>query len=182
MVDTVGKRLQQARLIKQLSIEEAARATKVRAERIADLENDTCANFPNMTYAKGFLVIYAKYLGVDISDFTHAFGYAAPVGLDDYQYLNNTPGARPAVYRREPRPETKPVLIVGSIIGILAIAGVAIMYLVVSAKRLDVMSAPDSKNAPLEQSPTPAVCPLPQRKYRKRGWYPPSPRPLPSPS
>ncbi len=151
---------------KQISIEDAARATKVRAERITDLENDTYANFPNMTYAKGFLMIYAKYLGVDVADYAAGFGHAAPVGLDDYQYLNNTPGARPAVYRREPRPETKPVLIIGGVIAFLVVVGVGVMYLVVSLQRLELISPAEAKKALPEQTPlviqrSPPVAPAP---------------------
>ena len=141
---TVGKRLQQARLKKQLSVDEAARATKVRADRIADLENDTYANFPNLAYATGFLIIYAKYLGVDVSDFTESFGISSPVGRNDYQYLANAPEVRPAVRRRE-GPAAKPMLILVTVVGILLAGTAFTMYLVVSAQRLGFIEQPGTK-------------------------------------
>lgn len=87
MIET-GQKLQQARQRKQISIEEAARATRMRPDKIADLENDNYTNFPNMTYAKGFLLIYAKFLQVDVSDFVETLAPTNPVGTEDYEYLN----------------------------------------------------------------------------------------------
>ena len=99
--ETVGKRLQQARLKKQLSVEEVARTTKLRPERILDLENDTYAHFPNLAYAKGFLIIYAKFLGVDIPDFTESLQSPNPVGSERLRVpFNAAPGAAPRVRRR----------------------------------------------------------------------------------
>src|SRR5437867_3641272 len=133
MVETVGKRLQQARLTKQISIEEAAHATKVRAERIVDLENDDYTNFPNMAYAKGFLLIYAKYLGVDVSEFADSLEYPNPVGVEDYQYLNHEPAAIMAVSGSyEPKRSWKPVIAAVLLLG----GGALIMNFIVNFQRL----------------------------------------------
>jgi len=161
-VITVGKRLQQARLKKQLSVDEAARATKVRADRIVDLENDTYANFPNLAYAKGFLIIYAKYLGVDVSDFTESFGISSPVGRNDYQYLANAPEVRPAVRRRE-GPAVKPMLILAAVAGILLAGAAFIMYLIVSAQRLGFIEQSGTKAANIFAAPAPSPAAVAQR-------------------
>ncbi len=139
---TVGKRLQQARLARKLSVEEVARTTKLRTERILDLENDTYAHFPNLAYAKGFLIIYAKFLAVDVSDFTDSFGISSPVGRNDYQYLSNAPQALPAVRRRDGGRATKPMLILGGVLAVVMAAGIFVMYLVVSAQRLGFLDQP----------------------------------------
>ena len=106
MVNSAGKMLREARLKKNLLIEEAARTTKIRPNRLADLENDDYTHFANMAYAKGFLLIYAKYLEVDISEFTRAMDVGSPVGVGDYEYLNQG-GAfyEPATSRREHQPK-----------------------------------------------------------------------------
>ena len=90
MVTSAGKLLREARLKKNILIEDAARATKIRPNRIAELETDDYTHFANMAYAKGFLLIYAKYLEVNVSEFTKAMDVGSPVGVGDYEYLNQS--------------------------------------------------------------------------------------------
>jgi cytoskeletal protein RodZ len=104
MVENVGKRLQKARLERRLSIDEAAGATKIRPERLTDLEADDYSHFPNLTYAKSFLAKYAKYLSLDIQEELETFQISRSVSLRDYQYLapahpKYVPEARPATSR-----------------------------------------------------------------------------------
>src|SRR2546423_449034 len=73
MANSLGYKLRQARLRKNITIEEAAHATKIRTGRIEDLERDDYSNFANLSYAKGFLAIYAKYLGIDIASYLEQF-------------------------------------------------------------------------------------------------------------
>ena len=87
MVETVGRKLQKERVARKLRIEEVADATKIRAERIIDLEADEYAHFANLTYAKSFLAKYANYLGVDIRAELEHFQVAPSISLRDYQYL-----------------------------------------------------------------------------------------------
>ena len=68
MVESVGRKLQQARLARKLEIEDVAEKTKIRPDRIIDLEADEYSHFPNLTYAKSFLAKYARFLGVDIQE------------------------------------------------------------------------------------------------------------------
>ena len=62
MVESVGSRLQQARVAKKLEIEDVAEKTKIRPNRIIDLESDEYNHFPNLMYAKSFLAKYARFL------------------------------------------------------------------------------------------------------------------------
>lgn len=87
MVETVGRKLQKERVARKLKIEEVADATKIRAERIIDLEADEYGHFANLTYAKSFLAKYAKYLGVDIQAELDHFQVAPSISLREYQYL-----------------------------------------------------------------------------------------------
>src|SRR3954447_14416609 len=93
MVDSsAGKKLSQARLAKQLTIDEAAHATKLRPDKIVALENDDLARFGSLAYGKGFLQMYARYLGVDISDELRELEVSArTVSIAEYQYLNSLP-------------------------------------------------------------------------------------------
>jgi cytoskeleton protein RodZ len=62
---TVGKQLQEARLAKNWTPELAARETKIKIERLRDLEADDYSHFTSPTYARGFVRTYARSLGLD---------------------------------------------------------------------------------------------------------------------
>src|SRR5450755_1942616 len=62
---TVGKQLQEARLAKNWTPELAARETKIKVDRLRDLESDDYSHFTSPTYARGFVRTYARSLGLD---------------------------------------------------------------------------------------------------------------------
>ncbi len=62
---TVGKQLQEARLARNWTPELASRETKIKVDRVKDLEADDYAAFNNATYARGFVRTYARALGLD---------------------------------------------------------------------------------------------------------------------
>jgi cytoskeletal protein RodZ len=94
MVESVGKRLNKARLERGLTIDEAAHATKLRPDKIAALESDDYSRFANNIYAKGFLNIYGRFLKVDVEDFARTLDNANPISIADYQYLSNAPATK----------------------------------------------------------------------------------------
>lgn len=103
MVETIGTQLRQARTARGLSLADAAHVTKIRPGRLGDLENDVYTNFPNIAYARGFLAIYGRFLGVDVTPYLGAFEDTNSFGLDDYQYLRDEPVAEFRAPRREVR-------------------------------------------------------------------------------
>lgn len=90
-VRTLGQKLREARESKGIALDEAARATRIRAIRLAEIEHDIYGNCPSATYARGFAVIYGDFLGVDVTPHLHEFDVSGTVGLDDYQYLSHQP-------------------------------------------------------------------------------------------
>lgn len=60
----VGQRLSQERQQKGLSIDEIAKATKIRPNFIASLEKGEYKKLPSSAYIQGFIKIYAEYLGL----------------------------------------------------------------------------------------------------------------------
>src|ERR1041385_2347915 len=62
---SLGQQLQAAREKKGVSIEKAAEDTKVRVDILHALETDDYSAMVAPVYAKGFLKIYAQYLGLD---------------------------------------------------------------------------------------------------------------------
>lgn len=137
MLDTAGKILHRARREKGISLEQAARATKMRAARIVDLENDNYAQFPNIAYAKGFLLLYGKYLGVDVSAYANSFQNSTRVSVDEYEYLNH-PRVRSAPARGAQAVKSLAPLVVIGLFLLIAAAGT---FLFISFKRLPDLDA-----------------------------------------
>src|SRR6476620_12465451 len=102
-MEGLGKKLQEARLARNLTIDESARMTKIRPGRLQEIENEDFSEFSSLAYAKGFLLIYGKFLNVDVTPYLEAFETSDSVTVDGYQYLQDTPApkpTRPAVTRR----------------------------------------------------------------------------------
>lgn len=62
---TMGEVLREARYRRNVSLEEAEAYTKIRKKYLVALEEDDYSELPAPVYARGFLQIYAEYLGVD---------------------------------------------------------------------------------------------------------------------
>lgn len=60
----IGETLRAARLAKGVSLEEAAAATRIRRSALQALESDEYEALPASVYTRGFLVNYARYLGL----------------------------------------------------------------------------------------------------------------------
>ena len=67
MSEAIGQQLRQARETRQLSLEQVAQATHIRARYIQALEDGDFAALPSDVQARGFLRAYASYLGLDAS-------------------------------------------------------------------------------------------------------------------
>ena len=103
-IEGLGKKFQEARLARKLTLDEAARMTKIRPQRLAEIEADDFSQFPSLAYAKGFLLIYGKFLDVDVTPYLDAFEDSESVTVDGYSYLQENerakPGSAPVVRRR----------------------------------------------------------------------------------
>ncbi len=64
-VQTLGEKMRRARKRKGIDLVEAELATKIRAKYLEALESGDFELLPNDVYVKGFLTVYAQYLGLD---------------------------------------------------------------------------------------------------------------------
>ena len=115
-MEGLGKKLQEARLARGLTLDEAGRMTKIRPAQLKEIENEDFSQFPSLTYAKGFLLIYGKFLDVDVSPYLDTFETSEHITIDGYSYLQDSPpppkSVRVPVARREgPRTSIMPLLI-----------------------------------------------------------------------
>jgi len=104
-IEGLGKKFQEARIARKLTLDEAARMTKIRPQRLAEIEADDFSQFPSLAYAKGFLLIYGKFLDVDVTPYLDAFEDTESVTVDGYSYLQENERAKPVsapMVRRRP--------------------------------------------------------------------------------
>ena len=94
-METIGQRLRFARERLGLSLEEAERTTRIRAQHLAALERDDFDSLPSPVQARGFLKNYSDFLKLDTARV-----------LQDYSgtlLTRPSNGGRPAVPRTEVR-------------------------------------------------------------------------------
>ena len=119
MNDLFGQQLRCAREHHGISIEEAAHATRMRPVMIEALEAGDLSTFPSPTYARSFLLLYGKYLRLDMKAVAAEIDTGLQVTVENYQYLTHanetTPGpARRGDFARPHRlPAWTPVLALG---------------------------------------------------------------------
>lgn len=70
MSSEIGARLQQARQAKNLTIEQVARATRLRPHHIQAIEEGRLEALPSPVHARAFLRIYAEHLGLSLEELT----------------------------------------------------------------------------------------------------------------
>lgn len=97
-----GKHLQKARTDRGLSIEDAATGVRIRSTFLRALESSDLTKFPNAAYAKSFLVMYGKFLGVDVKSVAAQIDTTTQMKVEGYQYLTNRAAAQP---KTKPDPE-----------------------------------------------------------------------------
>src|SRR5258708_36173365 len=105
-MEGIGEKFQKARIARNLTIEEAARMTKIRPGKLAEIEAEDFSHFPSLAYAKGFLLIYGKFLDVDVTPYLETFETSSQLTVDGYSYLQESPA--PKLRRTRPAP-TRPV-------------------------------------------------------------------------
>jgi cytoskeleton protein RodZ len=172
-IEGLGKKFQEARRARNLTLDEAARMTKIRPARLAELEAEDFSQFPSLAYAKGFLLIYGKFLDVDVTPYLDAFEDSERVTIDGYSYLQDNPPPKPVsapVVRRSSR-ATRPsrpsrsssdrVSPLPLIFGILVLViGFSAMKLILNLKRL-APRGPETAQVSPSASPIPSATPTP---------------------
>jgi len=64
-METMGQKFRAAREKKKMNISKAAALTRIKVQHLEMMENDDFSKMPAPTYAKGFIRIYASFLGLD---------------------------------------------------------------------------------------------------------------------
>jgi len=155
-MEGLGKKLQEARLARGLTLDEAGRMTKIRPAQLQEIENEDFSQFPSLTYAKGFLLIYGKFLDVDVSPYLEAFETSETLTTDGYSYLQEAADPepiRPVKVRRRSVPVNSGggrssfmPLIIGIIV---LVVGFTVMKWLLQMQRLKPRPTPPTGSSPI---------------------------------
>jgi cytoskeleton protein RodZ len=166
-IEGLGKKFQEARRARNLTLDEAARMTKIRPARLAEIEADDFSQFPSLAYAKGFLLIYGKFLDVDVTPYLEAFEESEHITVDGYSYLQENPAPKTPstpVVRASSRDRISPMPL---IIGVLVlVVGFSVMKLILNLQRIaprraepTVQVSPSASSIPSSVAPSPTSSP-----------------------
>jgi cytoskeletal protein RodZ len=161
-MEPIGEHLQEARRNKRASLEDASRATRIKIEILQQLEADEFDRLAAPTYTKGFLRLYAEYLGLDGQRMVEAY-LASQGGLRRQGLHMET---EKAIHARKP-PELR--LPLGSV-GLAVVGVTVVVFAVVLGKNLFTHHAP---------KPISAVAEVTVPKADFDAYYQPKPRPAP---
>src|SRR5947207_3331733 len=160
-IEGLGRKFQEARKARNLSLEEAARLTRIRQSRLAEIEADDFSNFPSLAYAKGFLQIYGKFLEVDVSPYLDAFETSGHLTVDGYSYLQDSPAPKaprtPVARRTE---NSRPSLVPFVIGMVILVAGFWFLRFISNLQRIT--PRPPEAAASATPSPTAATIVAPR--------------------
>jgi cytoskeleton protein RodZ len=156
-IEGLGKKFQEARRARNLTLDEAARLTKIRPSRLAEIEADDFSQFPSLAYAKGFLLIYGKFLDVDVTQYLEAFEGSENVTVDGYSYLQDNPAPKPARAPIIPKPTNRGSLVPFVIGVVVLLIGFSFMKLILNLQRITPRS--EAKNQAAQA--TPSASPVP---------------------
>jgi cytoskeletal protein RodZ len=156
-MEGIGEKFQKARIARNLTLEEAARMTKIRPAKLAEIEAEDFSHFPSLAYAKGFLLIYGKFLNVDVTPYLEAFETSEHMTVDGYSYLQDNPAPKPRrteVVRHTSSGNRSSLMPL--VIGIVVlVAGFSLLKFVLDIRRIKPTEARGTSPAGLT-TPTPA--------------------------
>ncbi len=171
-MESIGENLREARHNKKVSLEDASRATKIKIEILEQLESDEFDRLAAPTYTKGFLRLYAEYLGLDSQSVVDAY-LRSQGGLRRQGLHMET---EKAIRARKPRELQLPLRSVGLVVFGLT---VAVLIVVVGRSVFSRHASPTAQASTTPQTITAAAATtqpdVPKADFD--AYYQPKPKP-----
>lgn len=162
-MEGLGKTLKEARLARGLTLDEAGRLTKIRPGRLEEIENEDFSQFASLAYAKGFLLIYGKFLEVDVTPYMEAFETSEHVTTDGYAYLQDAPEpepSRPMTVRRRSSSNGSRGSLMPFVIGVVVlVVGFIVMKWILEVQRLKPRPTPAPGASPVATASDKIIAP-----------------------
>lgn len=166
---SIGALFVAARKSRDIPLEKAAHATRIHIQRLREIENDDFSHFTHPSYARMFLIDYAKYLGVPVSEIRDFLPTPSGGGAEGYQYLQES---QERVVYRPIRPARQrrllPVLLGATAIVVIAVGGFELALTLRKLDRLELgrtatvepatpVAAPAAESAPKVEEAAPVA-------------------------
>lgn len=120
----IGNTLREARVQRNISLQQAEEETKIRVKYIQAMENEDFDVLPAGTYVKGFMRTYAEYLGLDsqllIDEYNERFGSG-----DHREHIIHQQRSAKSVKTETPRRKSQANYLLVAIIAVVIIAVLA---------------------------------------------------------
>jgi transcriptional regulator with XRE-family HTH domain len=136
---SLGALLSEERAHRGIALERAAKDTRMRAQRLREIEADDLSHFSSPSYARLFVLAYARYLGVPHTKIEGWLPEPGACGSEGFQYLSvfgyDYPPLRTGAVRR--RPNGVATLLVKTVAVVATIAAVTVgVFLSINIPRL----------------------------------------------
>jgi len=165
---TLGAIFKAARDVRGLPLEKVAHDTRIHIQRLRQIENDDHSHFTHPSYARMFLIDYAKYLSVPVSEIRDLLPTSGAAGSEGYQYLQES---EERVVYRPIRPARQrrliPALVGAVVVVALLVGGFQVMITMRKLDRIDLgkltkndASLVQEKSAPILEAP---AAPAPEK-------------------
>jgi cytoskeletal protein RodZ len=148
---SIGALLAAEREKRGIPVERAAKETRMRPQRIRDMESDDLSYFTNPSYARMFLIAYAKYLGIPMQTIRDHLPDRGEPGTEGYNYIHAAAETLPSLRKNltsQPLKKSRGLRMLLGTIATVVLLGLALLggYLYVNLNRLvDKTSSPNDK-------------------------------------
>lgn len=153
----VGAYLGAIRSKSGIPLEQAAKDTRIRTQRLREIESDDFSGFVHPTYVRLFLLDYANYLGVPIDEIRPMLPDRTGMAAGGFDYLNvlATPDNRKP--KTEPKRPQQRLLVFLSALAVTLLALVIGLYFLLTWRKLErvVLSVPIPAVAPEQPQAAP---------------------------
>lgn len=156
-----GAILKRCREYHGLTLEEAEEATKIGANYLAALEGDQISQFASLAYLKGFLRIYASYLGLNPDDMIRLYDKLYSSGGDRNEQKKEVKNGSKAPGRRIPLQK-------------LALPAIILVLILITSAIVNRTPSPPSRpDSPLSPAPQPSMTTTVQQASTSARHVPP---------
>jgi len=159
----VGACLGAARTKAGIPLEQAAKDTRIRVQRLREIESDDFSGFVHPTYVRLFLLDYASYLGVPLEEIRPMLPDRAAMATGGFEYLNILATRENKKPKTESyRPQHRLLVFLGAL-AVLFLTLVVGLYFLLTWRKFErvVLSRPIPAVVPeqAKPSPTPVATP-----------------------
>ena len=157
----VGARLGGARIKAGITLEKAAKDTRIRVQRLREIEADDFSGFTHPTYSRLFLLDYAEYLGISPDEIRPLLPDRAGAAGGGFQYINalSRGPSSPVASIRFGRLVLLRVFITAGLVLVLATAGLFAYFTVKKIQRVAGSASLSGKSNANERAAAPPPSP-----------------------